>query len=438
MSNTKDKGKKIQRKKTGDSRGANTQKRFPRFLLILFAFLYLPALWNWIFHGHIETGILYSGLVEIKIPSEGVLVREETPIFAPVDGIVIPKVNQGERVPNQSCFALIVDKDNQQIIHKIENMESNIIRQIADEYPDSLEEDPEYTGQIQIEVNQLARVAVQKNHISIEGIKTALERLLYQRNREVLQGQGDRLYLQNEKTELEQLKDTLNRNAISVKAEFSGVVVWDSRFAEEKFTLPNMAQLTIDDLIIKNKGTTAEQVRSVGVNETFPVMKDQAFSRLVNNEKSWYVCAVDSKKAERIKTGDTISLQIEGLDTQIPCAVDSIEPSGDKAIVTVSFNRMIEKTIHLRHIKADLIIESIQGLKAPVRSLANRNIRDNTADIVLVRLNRAVVKRIRIIAEQDNTAIIDKVTGFNETDPVSIFDIYVTNPVNIEEGQVIE
>ncbi len=438
MSTAKDKGKKIQRKKTGESRGANHKKRFPRFLLVLFALLYLPALWNWIFHGHIETGILYSGLVEIKIPSEGVLVRDEAPIFAPVGGIVIPKVNQGERVPNQFCFALIVDRDNQQIIQKIENMESDIIRQIADEFPDNLDEDQEYTEQIQNEVNQLARAAVQKNHVSIEGIKTALERLLYQRNREVLQGQGDRLYLKNEKTELEQLKDTLNRNAISVKAEFSGVVVWDDRFSEEKFTPPNMAQLTIDDLIIKNKSTTAEQVRSVGVNETFAVTKNQVFSRLVNNEKSWYVCAVDTKKAARLKKGDLLSMQIEGLDTQIPCNVDSIQPSGDKSIVTVSFNRMIEKTIHLRHIKADLIIESIQGLKVPVRSLANRNIRDNTADIVLVRLNRAVVKRVGIIAEQDNTAVIDKVPGSSETDPVSIFDIYVTNPVNIEEGQVIE
>ncbi len=436
MGTTKDKRKNILRKKT-EKHGVTPKKGFPRFLLILFALLYLPALWNWIFHGHIETGILYSGFIEIKIPTEGVLVRDEVPIFAPVDGIVVPKANQGERVPNKYCFALIVDRDNQHILQKIEDMEAAIIRQIADEFPDSLDGDPEYAEQIQNEVNQLARVSAQKSHISIEGIKTSLERLLFQRNRDVLQSQGERLYLQNGKTELEQLKNTLNQNAISVNAEFSGVVVWDNRVMEDKFTLSNMTQLTIDDLIMKNNDT-AGHVRSVAVNETFPVSKDKVFSWLVNNEKSWYVCAVDSKKAERLKTGDSLYLKIEGLDEQIPCTVDSIEPSGGKTKVTVSFNRMIEKTVNLRYIKADIIIESIQGLKVPVRSLTNRNIRDNTADIVLVRLNRAVIKRVRIIAEQDNTAIIDKISGSNETDPVSIFDIYVTNPVNIEEGQVIE
>ena len=99
---------------------------------------------------------------------------------------------------------------------------------------------------------------------------------------------------------------------------------------------------------------------------------------------------------------------------------------------------MIEKTIDLRYVHADLILESIKGLKVPIRSLTNRNTHDSTADIVLVRFNRAVTKRVTIIAQQDTFAVIDAVEGSSDTDPVSIFDIYVVNPQNIEEGQVID
>ena len=122
----------------------------------------------------------------------------------------------------------------------------------------------------------------------------------------------------------------------------------------------------------------------------------------------------------------------------IPCTVESIEHFDDKSRVVVSFTRYTEKTVHLRHTRADLVVESVEGLKIPQRSLTNRNIFDNTADVYLVRANRAVKKRVKIIAEQDSFAIIDKLPDSTDTSPVRIFDIYVVNPQNIEEGQVID
>jgi hypothetical protein len=99
---------------------------------------------------------------------------------------------------------------------------------------------------------------------------------------------------------------------------------------------------------------------------------------------------------------------------------------------------MIEQTIHLRHVRADLVISSINGIKVPVRSLANRNYVDNTADIIVVRFNRANVKRVKILEEQDTYAIVEAASDVNEIDPIRVFDIYVVNPRNVEQGQVIE
>lgn len=415
-----------------------------RVLLVLFALLYLPALWSWLFHGSIETDILDNGLLEMKIPASGVFIREETAIKAPRDGIIIPKVGSSERVPNKYEFAMLVDETSRLTLQKIEEMEEDIIRQIAENYPGALERHPEFREQVQNEASKLSSLAANKNLPALKGIKSALERLLYQRNKEVFQGQGDRLYLQNEKDELEKLKQNLSLNATMIQSEFSGLVVWDDQPVDEKYRFENIGLLTPDDLALQNseklKNGDAKDggLGLIRAEEAFSVKKDQTFARLVSNEKSWFVCTADSKRAERIKAGNSVSLKLEDVEQLIPGTVESVQPMGDITTVVVSFNRLVEKTVHLRQVQADLVVESIEGLKIPVRSLANRNTRDNTADVILVRLNRAVVKRIAVVAEQDTFAVIDTLEGSSETDPVSIFDIYVVNPKNIEEGQVIE
>lgn len=415
-----------------------------RVLLVLFALLYLPALWNWLFHGSIETEILDSGLLEMKIPSQGVFIREETAIIAEKDGIIIPKVNSAERVPNKYEFAMLIDETSQLTLEKIKALEENIIRQVAESFPQSLDRDPEFRSQVQNEVNRLSALASDKNLTGATGIKASLERLLYQRNKEVFKSQGDRLYLQKEKEELEQLKQNLNKSATFIQSGYSGLVVWDDQPHNDKYSANNIGLLTPEDISPNTSAKAHKQdsmesrLSLLRADEAFAVSKDQPFARLVNNEKSWYVCVADSKKVSGIKEDGSLSLRLEELDSLIPCTVETVEPMGDLTKIVVSFDRMVEKTIHLRHVEAALVIKSIEGLKVPVRSLTNRNTRDNTADIILVRFNRAVIKRVTVVAEQDTFAVIDALQGSSETDPVSIFDIYVVNPQNIVEGQVIE
>ncbi|NLN64226.1 MAG: hypothetical protein GX144_02235 [Clostridiaceae bacterium] len=449
---TEEKNKAMQRKSVKKPRRKLVRKkrrkgRVNQVLLVLFALLYLPALWNWLFHGGIETEILDSGLLELSIPSEGVFIRQETVIKAPREGIIIPKVNSAERVPNQYEFAMLIDESSQVTLRSIEALEKDIIRQVAESFPTGLEDSPEFRDQVQKEVNKLSHMAIHKSPIDIKAVKTALERLLYQRNREVFDSRSDRIYLQNEKNELEQLRQNLSKNATMLLADFSALVVWDDRPYDERFHFENINSLTLDDLTVKGtdkqnkRNITQQQENNLGTvvaGDSFAVSKDQFFARLVNNEKSWYVCVVDSKKTDGLQVGNILTLKVENTDFLIPCTVESVQPMGDLSKVVLSFNRMIEKTIDLRYVHADLILESIKGLKVPIRSLTNRNTHDSTADIVLVRFNRAVTKRVTIIAQQDTFAVIDAVEGSSDTDPVSIFDIYVVNPQNIEEGQVID
>ena len=173
---TKDKGtqgklrKKLVRKKQQKGGVA-------RVLLVIFALLYLPALWNWLFHGSIETDILDSGLLEMKIPSQGVFIREETAVAAPKDGIIVPRVSSSERVPNRYDYAMLIDETSSLTLQKTGDLEEDIIRQVAESYPNSLEQHPEFREQVQNEASKLSSLAAQKDLPSIQSIKSALERL---------------------------------------------------------------------------------------------------------------------------------------------------------------------------------------------------------------------------------------------------------------------
>jgi hypothetical protein len=441
MGTTKEKRKvrnKTKKSHSGKTHSRRNKNRSMHLILIIFAIIYLPALWKWIFHGNIETDIIHSGILEIKIPSEGVFIREETQVKSPYEGIVIPKVQHGERVPNNFDFAVVVDKDSKRILEEIESLEINILRQFAESNPDSLGRNSEFNTIIQQEVNKLTDIAMNSNFSALESVKATLERVINQRNREIFESSGDRLYLENEKNKLELLKRALSENAQTVQSDFSGIVVWDNSVINEKYNFNNMNELTIEDLTAEEN--KQNETRIVGYDEAFDVNKDQNFARLVNNQECWYVCAIDNKDSKKLKVGDSLSLKIEGINELIPCTVESIEnfQDQDKCRVIVSFNRFIEKTVHLNNVEAQLIVESIEGLKIPQRSLTNINTFDGTADICLVRFNRVVIKRVKIVANQDNFVIVDKVPDNNETDPVRVFDIYVVNPQNIEEGQVID
>ena len=45
---------------------------------------------------------------------------------------------------------------------------------------------------------------------------------------------------------------------------------------------------------------------------------------------------------------------------------------------------------------------------------------------------------MKILEEQDTYAIVEAASDVNEIDPIRVFDIYVVNPRNVEQGQVIE
>ena len=110
-------------------------------------------------------------LLEMKVSVNGVFIREETDIKAPRDGIIIPKVDSIERVPNRYEFAMLIDETSRITLQKINELEEDIIRQVAESYPGSLDQHSEFREQVKNEADKLSVLAQQQDSAGAEGNK---------------------------------------------------------------------------------------------------------------------------------------------------------------------------------------------------------------------------------------------------------------------------
>jgi len=139
--------------------------------------------------------------------------------------------------------------------------------------------------------------------------------------------------------------------------------------------------------------------------------------------------------------GKTLELQVEldDMNQRIPIEIEGFgESDGKRTVVIARMNRFIEQTMDMRGVAGNLILQSVSGMKVPIESLTNINQVDQTADIIIVEMYKARYKRVRIVARQDYYAIIENLEGVSQEELVNIFDLYIVDPRNIEEGQVIE
>ena len=108
-----------------------------------------------------------------------------------------------------------------------------------------------------------------------------------------------------------------------------------------------------------------------------------------------------------------------------------------KQIIAVKLDRYMEETTALRKINIDLIRKSREGFRVPLKSLMDIDMDKMTAKIAIVKANCAYIRDVKISVISDDFAII---TNLEDSDKngVSLYDTYIVNPKNIEEGQIIE
>ena len=425
-----------------------SRRRLLSFLGFLLVLIYIPALWNWAFSANYEIGAIKTATLEIKIPLRGLLIRKENLLKSPGDGIIIPNIQYGDRVAKGNEVAAYIQTDTRDVVENYRQMETEILKRVVAEFDNTMGSEREiWESAIESQIAKLSDLSNTGDLSNANSIRSAVDSVLEAKARYMLENSTTLNNMKNEKNELERLRSSIQKSVKSIKSPVSGIVSYQIDGFEEIYTTENLQGISLEQVneVIEAEDSVDKWLAPAEIN----VKKDQNFSKIVTNDEGWVIFSVPEKQGEEItvlfekaklEARDlSFEMELEGLVERVPIILEEVgDPKDGFQKMTSRMTKFIERTMNFRGVTGSLVIQSVTGMKVPLRSLFNENTVDNTADIAIVEMNKAKFKRVQIIGQQDSYAIIENFDPTNTEENVNTFDIYLVNPKNVVEGQVVE
>lgn len=421
------------------------KRRLLGFLAFVLMLIYLPAIWNWLFSVNYEIGVIKTDTLEVKLPLKGVFIRNEYFLKAPNNGICIPSAQYGDRVAVNNEIAQFIQSDMRETINNNREMELDILKKVITKYDNTTGSEREmWEKAIEKQLSMLTDSVNTGNYNNSESIRINIDHVLEARARQILDNPENADSLKNERNELNSLKNSTNKSVTVLYAPISGIVSYAALSGDPMLAPEKRNEATVE--LIDNTLDQEEGIQKWITPNEIPVSTDQYYAKLVMNDQAWFVFYVSEDKAlnslfnQNTQEGLILKLDAElnTVDSRVPIEFESIKSVDGKILVVGRMTQMIEQTMDSHAATGNLIIQSISGMKVPIKSLANENTVDQTADIVIVRMDKAMYKRVKIIGRQDAYAIIENLDPSDVEQSVNVFDVYIVDPKNIQEGQVID
>lgn len=404
------------------------------FLVLMFLVLYLPSLWNWIYGTSISTDIIREGVIEDSINTDAYIIRNEEQIISQFEGKYIPKAGEGDRVPANYEIATVLKQSAVKLLDDLEEKNKNLLK-IQNENIDTLNIFSEDIEKIDKKINEKIITLIDQINInnldSCNGIKLQIDELAKKRITILGGNNTNNAYYNQLKKERDQLQEQVDQNTKEIITKSPGIISYNVDNYEDILTPEAISKLT-PELLNNIKFSDDRMMIDNQVSAGKP------FARIIKGNDYYIVVSLDYKLADFLKEGDRVSVRLNDIGKTVERSniyYKSEEIDG-KCIVAIKVDRYMNETSALRKINIDLIREYNEGLKVSLKSLKNVDLQAGRAYIVMVEANCAVTREVAIKGSNDDFAIIDNPEDSNKK-YVGLYDTYVINPINIEEGQII-
>jgi len=417
-----------------NKRKINGKVKLGGLLIALFLLLYIPSFIFWIYGKNIHTDIIIMGELEDYVTTDAYIVRDETVINSPSDGISIRNVEEGEKVGVGDTIATVLNKSSEKLLEDLKTLDLRIIEAKREKTKNDnfFSEDIKKLDQEIQEKLVLVIKKSNKNSISeVKQIKNEIDELIKKK----ATISGDLSYtdanikaLENEKRILQ---DSINANKRNIVSNLSGIVSYVIDGYEEILNPEKIPEITPEMLgmikVVENRKKT----------DDLSTQYNKPFVKVIGGIDYYIVFVLDREKADDFKVDNYLRVRINDIGRVVDgtIAYKSNEMDG-KFVIAVRTDKALSDTAGLRVINVDLIKSRYEGLIVPVKSLVNIDMNTMRAEIALVKARRATFVPVKIVGKNDNFAVIDNVEDYKDGG-VSLYSSYIINPKNIEEGQVI-
>mgnify|MGYP000844851324 CR=1 FL=1 len=433
--------------KAGGRKDKKTMRRatLSGFLSLVFITLYIPSLVNWLSGRQIARDVLRNGIIEKYIRCDAVIVRDEVLLEpSPIDGRCIAEIGEGEKTAAFSSVAMITNDESEEIFQQIENINKKIIKAQMGmvEQSEFFSEDlAKLDEEISFKIQNLIIACNSRNFEDIGKYRNEIGKIV-ENKAEIIGENSTESYISNLQRQKEALQAQLNKNTFEIKSNISGIVSYAIDGLEAVLNIKNVEELSSDQLdeIIKNNLQNESAESSGKVKAGLPVAK------IIRGTDILLAAVMTKKDADVFKEGDRIKVRINGINLETTGTVvkKNVDDNGiipddgaGKCVVVVRISRGTDVLSAVRVVNADFVLKTEEGLKIPVKSIMDISADGSRGKIMLVKYNVATSRIVEIVCRDEEYAIIK--TPENETkNTVSLYDMYIINPENIEEGEIIE
>lgn len=337
------------------------------FIIIIFAYILLQISIN-IIGKNIDTLVIESETVELKVSAKGLIIRDEYLIRSNQSGIIKSMVNNGEKLKKGDALAAIYSNSK------------------------DLEENKSKIVQLNKEIDELeTEYENSKSDISKELINVKIK---------------------NKKEQRVVLNDENNKNINYLNITTSGVVSTKYDGYEDIYTLDKLENLTSKDIEDAENNYKELDIENTSIKES------EVVARIIQSDYSYIaICTKDNNIFE-----DNQKVEIVFDSENIQGNVEKIYRNGNDNVVIFKISNQNVEIYDTRVKEFDIIYKQIDGLKVPKQSVKEKN--DQKGVYVLNQETKKVdfIELKNIQYEDDEFIFIDYYK--NQKEGIKTIDIY--------------
>lgn len=337
------------------------------FIIIIFAYILLQISIN-IIGKNIDTLVIESETVELKVSAKGLIIRDEYLIRSNQSGIIKSMVNNGEKLKKGDALAAIYSNSK------------------------NLEENKSKIVQLNKEIDELeTEYENSKSDISKELINVKIK---------------------NKKEQRVVLNDENNKNINYLNITTSGVVSTKYDGYEDIYTLDKLENLTSKDIEDAENNYKELDIENTSIKES------EVVARIIQSDYSYIaICTKDNNIFE-----DNQKVEIVFDSENIQGNVEKVYRNGNNNVVIFKISNQNVEIYDTRVKEFDIIYKQIDGLKVPKQSVKEKN--DQKGVYVLNQETKKVdfIELKNIQYEDDEFIFIDYYK--NQKEGIKTIDIY--------------
>ncbi|MBE7065395.1 MAG: hypothetical protein E7384_06250 [Ruminococcaceae bacterium] len=421
------------------------------FVFLIFAVL-LVVLTKCDYDDPFGTAYVTRGSIEFMTDAKVSFIREESVCKSPATGILVPAVNEGDKVSAGSIIAYITTKEQTALIEQLNDVEEKIktIQKLDSTTSDVMSADLKAIDkELENLSRKLAEAVSSGNMEEYSDIKNQIDALSVKRNALVNNSQSESSYLTSLLNERDLIKQRISIYTQPVVTESAGIVSFNIDGNESSFTEmckslsadPETGSVNVSSVSANGK---LKNLLNSQVAAGDPVAK-------VITSNDYYVAAVADGNVT-VQTDRLLSVKSKDRIFSSEVDVVSVSYSAGKTLIVGKTSKSLVSSLGERTVDADMITGQYEGMKIPLSSLTEFDSTGTTARLTLVRSDYVVYAYVNILAKDDEYAIISDKSTFSDTvikdadgneidvektRGVTVNDIFVLKPEFVKEGEII-